>query len=531
MSLQIEHVSYRINGCLILDDVTATANRGEIIGLIGPNGAGKSTLANVLDGFTVPSSGTARLDDQGLIGVSTQRVSRTGVARTFQGQHLPWNSTSRACLISVLTSDPCRSTEHGKGGAENVAPRSDLGLQAEAYLSRFGLSEVSSTPVRDLSFGQQRLLAIAMACARCSTLLILDEPFTGLKSTALEGVLGVIRAEAQGKIVVVIDHTLSAVRAIASRIWFMHRGQLTPFCDYSELATSEMFRINYLGSQRTADQRSTRSDAPQQDGKEAQIEILCSPIVEGSSPVLAMNAVSAGYGNKTVLRQVDLEVHPGEIVCVIGLNGSGKSTLLRAIAGVARLFEGQVRICGQRVDLESSDTRVRMGVRILVQDHRLFRTLTLPDNLLLAAAAVESDDDHFGGLKLRPKKATLRSVAVQQRILESTVPHLTERAAGTYSGGEQSRVALAQIDFGNPKLILLDEPTSGIDGVAVQALITAIRGWQGRRIPIVIVEHALDFVASVATRVLVIANGELHLVPELQRQSNSELMRAILNRT
>jgi energy-coupling factor transporter ATP-binding protein EcfA2 len=112
-------------------------------------------------------------------------------------------------------------------------------------------------------------------------------------------------------------------------------------------------------------------------------------------------------------------------------------------------------------------------------------------------------------------------------MLESTGPKFTERAAGTYSGGEQARVALAQVAFGKPTVILLDEPTSGIDGTAGQSLVSAIREWQRRRIPVIIVEHALEFVASVSTRVLLMAGGELGPVDPLVHES-SQLMEQLL---
>lgn len=132
------------------------------------------------------------------------------------------------------------------------------------------------------------------------------------------------------------------------------------------------------------------------------------------------------------------------------------------------------------------------------------------------------------------------SIAANPRAKDSvtnTLSHLqseglafTNRPAGTYSGGEQSRLALAQVDFGIPQLILLDEPTSGIDGLATQSLLSMIQNWQRRNIPILIVEHALDFVALVSTQVFVMAGGTLHHVDPLVRDS-AHLMEEILRRS
>ena len=249
MSLQIEHISYRINGSLIIVMMSeADEVFGEIIGLIGPNGAGKSTLANVLSGFIVPSKGTAHFEGRSLIGIAPQGIARLGVARTFQGQHLPWNSTPRQCLFSVVTLERGRDIGHDGGDAAPNVASGNLLAQVEKLLARFGLAEASTTPARDLSFGQQRMLALAMACARCSRLLILDEPFAGLISSSLEIVLDVLRTEANTKAFIFIDHTLSAVREVACRTWFMHRGRLTMFRAYSEMAVSRVFLRDYLGA-------------------------------------------------------------------------------------------------------------------------------------------------------------------------------------------------------------------------------------------------------------------------------------------
>ena len=508
MSLSIEHVSYQIDGYRILHDITAAAQRGEIVGLIGPNGAGKSTLANILNGFTTPSIGKVRIDERNLVGLSPQRIARLGVARTFQGQHLPWNLTSRACLLSAIATSPSQQSEQDRTAFAHQKAQHAAVQQADIWLKRFGLSEVSGKKARDLSFGQQRLLAVAMACARSSRLLILDEPFVGLKSMALQAMLDVLRTEAPAKVIIVIDHTLSAIREVASRIWFMHRGQLTVFRDYSELAASELFRSNYFGGPQGVLTEYCRPESSDAQNAERSTQRMAG----SSRAVLELRGVAAGYENKVVIRSAPVVLHSGEILCVIGTNGSGKSTFLRAIVGVAKLFEGQIIFCGDSVNNLSPDARVRKGMRLLVQDHRLFRTLSLPDNLLLSATAVESPRRLLAVLRPENSGAARGSVARAVENLEDSLPDFAGRAAGTYSGGEQARVALAQLEFGDPKLILLDEPTSGIDGIALQSLMAALHRWKQRGAAVVIVEHALDFVSAVATRVLVAANGELHEV-------------------
>ena len=506
MTLCIEHLSYHVDGCAIIDDLCARAESGDLIGLIGPNGAGKSTLANVITGFLPVSSGTVRLRGRLLTGLTPEQIALAGVVRTFQTPHLPWNLTAMDCLLAVLSSNPT------KRWSLHFAGRGDLRAIAADMLTRMGLSSAALTPARDLSFGEQRLLGFAMALARPSSLLILDEPFTGLKSAALETIVKAIREEVRTRAVIIIDHALSAVRAVASCLWFMHKGHLTIFEDFKAMVASEGFTKNYLGA-RSASTLTGSDAATDSSGTVIKSTVVTKPpSLRQPEPVLTLSQVTAGYGNNAIIQGIDLKVYPGEIVCIIGLNGSGKSTLLRAVVGLAHLFEGEIALQGRRFIQVTPDRVIREGVRLLVQDHRLFRSLTLRDNIMVSAAACGPAENSSMWCRL------MRSVWAQEAA-DAAIHKLrlsgigsNDRPAGTYSGGEQARIALAQLQLGRPKLLLLDEPTSGIDGVAAESLRAAIRAWNAQNIPVVVVEHALDFVACIATRVLVLSHGRIHEV-------------------
>ncbi|HEY5021573.1 MAG TPA: ATP-binding cassette domain-containing protein [Gemmatimonadaceae bacterium] len=512
MSLEFRQICYRVGDHVILEDVTASVAPGELVALVGPNGSGKSTLANVATGFIRPTSGEVFLDGDDITGRSSECIADLGVARTFQGQHLPWNGTVLEVVAAVVAP---RSDD---GIAASAASPWWRGIPAEAserageLLAEFGLERQAKTPARDLSFGQQRLLGLAIALARQSTYLILDEPFTGLKGAALEIVIEVLRREAKTKAIVLIDHTLSAVQALAPRLWFMHRGRLSAFESYSEMAASDLFARDYLGA---------KKDGPEAAPAPA---IYRASVGADAEPVLSLRAVSTGYGDNVVLHDVNLDVRKGEIVCVIGLNGSGKSTLLRLVLGLARRFAGEVCLFGESERRPSPDLVTRKGVRLLTQDHRLFRMLTIRDNLMISAAGAGFD----ATLRLiRPEHSTANAVDRTVRELETAGVVSGRRTAATYSGGEQARVALAALNYGDPGLILLDEPTSGIDGVATSSLRAMVRDWQRQGIPVMIVEHALDFVASIASRVVMVGDGTAHEIAHGRALDRDFLLREI----
>jgi ABC-type branched-subunit amino acid transport system ATPase component len=508
VKLEIRHVTYRVGGQAIVDDVSAELRPGELIALVGPNGAGKSTLANIVTGLIAPTAGEVLLDGANVAGLRPEQIANRGVARTFQGGHLPWNAMVSDAVASVVASG--RFEPVSAGLLSSLSPlRVAARTRAGELLEMLGLDHSARVPVRELSFGQQRLVALAAALARPSELLVLDEPFTGLKSVALERVARVLRDELRTKAILLIDHTLSAVQAVATRLWFMHRGRLTEFGSYAELSASDAFVREYLGA------------GPGASAGVARGSNAAAPAVRAEEqPVLSMRGVSAGYGNNEVLRDVDFDVRRGEVVCVIGHNGSGKSTLLRAVVGLARRFSGSVLLDGEVLGEPTPDTAVRCGVRLLVQDHRLFRSLSLRDNLALAAAGSRQGSLSRAGSAFDAADQTLAR-------LEAAGTWFSSRPASTYSGGEQARVALSALDYGEARLVLLDEPTSGIDGAATSVLRGHIETWRSDGLAVVIIEHALDFVAAVATRVALIEHGHLREVPEAAYASPEALLREL----
>jgi len=219
--------------------------------------------------------------------------------------------------------------------------------------------------------------------------------------------------------------------------------------------------------------------------------------------------MSAGYGNKLILSEVDLQAFAGEVLCIVGLNGSGKSTLLRSIVGLAHILSGEIILKGHNIVGLLCDEVVQRGVRLFVQDHRLFRTLTLRDNLILMAAGLCRCGTTFFSFPLIGRsKLSVVIDDVQQKLAESGLV-FSNRPAATYSGGEQAKVALAQLNLGSPDILLLDEPTSGVDAVSRSSLLAFVRQAQGMGRCLLIVEHDLDFVASVASRVVIIRSGAL----------------------
>lgn len=532
MTLYLENVTYSIGDFVILDHVNAEIRQGDVVALIGANGAGKSTLADTISGFLRPSSGKISLNGWSLTGHSPAEIGSQRVSRLFQGQHLAWNMSALENVLGGLDSQSEVSWRKNVFRTyRSASVENEKRQRAADLLDRVGLGAKAEMPARDLSFGQQRLLALARSLAHRSELLLLDEPFMGLKSAALDLTLKLLREELEsGRLLLIIDHSLSSVESIATKFWFMEKGRLTAFSSFASLLGSETFVRSYLGftsageKLRTAETKQSCSEVEeslstanfQRDKGETGVSEVAPLAIANNartstipSILLGVSSLSGGYGSRVIIRDLTLDLSKGDVFCLLGLNGSGKSTLLRIIAGIAKSFSGSISLDGEVIDHFRADERVHKGIRLLPQDHRLFRNLSVSENLILTALSEESASMATTGVPLSFAFTPSSTYSHVLRDLQSGMVGHHSRLAGTLSGGEQSRVAVKQLGYGRSKVLLLDEPTAGIDGIRKSELITLVNSWKESGVAILITEHDVDFVLSVATRVAILSDGEL----------------------
>lgn len=531
MSLSLDSVEFRVGNFVVVDKVAAKIGPGEAIGIIGANGAGKTTLANIISGTIKPSAGRVVLDGRDLTKLTVPEIAQVGVARMFQGAHLAWNLSAAENVLGSLDSFSysSMSSNLSRWRLSGATPASDHNGAIE-ILDRVGLIESQAVPARDLSFGQQRLLALARALAYPSKLLLLDEPFVGLKSIALQRILRILREEVDaGRMVLVIDHTLSAVQAIATRFWFMHKGKLEVFKSYHEMTESDIFVASYLGLTRShaLSEDQAQRGLPHSLGTTSDVRgPLLNPEPKGylrgigedhlhardngsGEAVLSLRGVSGGYGSKVIVKKIDFDLFPSDVFCLLGLNGSGKSTLLRIIAGIAHHTGGNIHFEGAPIDRVAPQRRARQGLRLLPQEGRLFGSLSIEENIKLATMSWEVR----GLLHSLPFAAYS---GIQPKAFDgfNNDRRLSRKQiARTLSGGEQASVALSLLKSSHPKVLLLDEPTSGIDGIAKSLLADDLGRWRANKVAILLVEHDLDFVLAVGTRFGVLKEGLLLELP------------------
>ena len=347
-----------------------------------------------------------------------------------------------------------------------------------AELIKFlGLEGIEETEGGELSYGGQRLVDLGIALGSKPQVLLLDEPLAGLAAAERERVSNLIKSMAVQIPVLIVEHDIDRVLGFSQRVTVMNQGEVL------------MAGTPERGAQRSARagglhrHRHSAGHGPQPRKAQA------------GAQVLRFEGVNAFYGKSHILNDATLDVREGEIVALLGRNGAGKSTLLKTLCGLVPPASGRIEYAGRDIAGLPAPDIARLGIGYVPQGRGLFAGMTVADNLALGRLARATD-------------GSTGVVWSEAQILEY-FPRLKERmhiAADYLSGGEQQMVAVARAMSGNVKLLLLDEPFEGLAPAVVLELYKVFDELR-RQVSIVIVEHNLDLVLSLADRVFALERG------------------------
>jgi branched-chain amino acid transport system ATP-binding protein len=510
--LQLEGVSVRFGGLQVIKDLDLHVDEGEVVSVIGPNGAGKTTLFNLITGVYRPDAGDIRFEGGSIVGMEPHRITERGIARTFQSLRLFLN-------MSVKENVMMATWGHTKSGVWSSifrTPRQrreerEIAALAEQRLAFFGERLMGyrwSQPAYSLSYANRRRLEIARATATRPRLLLLDEPAAGMnpqETAEITDLIGKLRDEG-GYTVLVIEHDMHVVKGVSDRVVALDHGVKIAEGSYDTVATAPQVVEAYLGT------GAGNGSAPARNGARSAAEPRDRETT--SSPLLRLDGVSTYYGEMRILTDVNLEVHEGELVSLLGGNASGKSTTLKTILGIVRPRTGGVLLDGEDITDRSTSYRIANGIAIVPENRRLFPPLTVLENLELGAY-----------LRGRPDEEDF------ERIY-SLFPLLYERRdqkAGTLSGGEQQMVAIARALMCRPRLLLMDEPSMGLAPQLVERSFEIIKQVHDAGVAVLVVEQNANMALSIADRGYVLATGQVVLADGASELlQNDELRQAYL---
>ncbi|MET7889075.1 sugar ABC transporter ATP-binding protein [Streptomyces avermitilis] len=494
--LAVRGLTKRFPGVTALDDVNFSVRAGEVHALVGENGAGKSTLIKVLTGVHRADEGGVFYRGEPVAFGTPLEAQHAGISTIYQEVNLiPLMSVARNLFL----------------GRE---PRTRLGLidvrrmhtEAHRVLTAYGVDIDVRRPLRQLGVGAQQMVALARAVAVDARVVVMDEPTSSLEPREVQTLFGVIRRlRDQGIAVVYVSHRMEELYAVCDSVTVLrdghhvHTGPLT--------GTDRLTLVSYMLGR---DLGEVRSEGTTKFSRTHDT---------GGEPVLRAENLTRPHQ----LRAVSLEIHPGEVLGLGGLLGSGRSETAKAVAGALALADGRVTVAGVPVRTGSTAAAIRAGISLLPEDRKsegIVPGLSVRENIALAALPQLS---RYGLVAESRMDAVVDTFMKRLRIKASS-PH---QKVGELSGGNQQKVLLARWLAMNPRVLLLDEPTRGIDVGAKAEVQQLIDELAGDGLGVLLISSDIEELIEGSDRVVVLRDGAAIAELRADDVTADRLMRAI----
>ena len=489
--LRIEGLTKIFPGVKALDEATLTLYRGEVLGLLGENGAGKSTMIKILAGVHQPDGGTIYLDGAERTIVDPLDSQAAGISVIFQELNLVSNLSVTENIFLGRELRKNRVFFDSRNARE----------QAEQLLSETGLHVDPDELVENLPLSQKQMVEVAKALSLDASIIIMDEPTSSLTSSEVETLFGIIeKLRDRGVAIIFVSHRLDEVFRICDRVHILRDGKDTGMFRVSDTTRDEV--INRMVG-RDLGTLFVKEDA------------------EIGETVLEVENASSDRG----IRRVSFDLKAGEILGFAGLIGAGRTELMRAVFGIDKMTEGTVRVRGTQVKIQSAHDAIRHGMGFVPEDRKeqgLILEMSLRHNICLPGLerfhprGVISDRREEEITDRFVKTLSIRTPSQDQLVLN-------------LSGGNQQKVVLSKWLAIEPSILILDEPTRGIDVAAKKEIHRIITELAGEGVGIVLISSELPEILAMSDRIIVMHEGEKKGEFAREEASQEKIMAAALS--
>ena len=469
--LEMQGIRKAFPGVRVLDDVSLRVLPGQVHALMGENGAGKSTLMKILAGALRADAGTIRLNGQPVEITTPQQAMDLGIGIIYQELNLaPHLSIAENIFLG-------REPRLWAGWIDGPKMRRD----AQALMADLGMTLNVRTLVGSLSVAQRQMVEIAKATSRRAQVLAMDEPSATLTAHELENLWRLIRRlQSQGIGIIYISHRMDEVFRVADAVTVLRDGKIVGSAPISEISRDEVVRL-MVGR----DLDETYPKVPAFLGR----------------PVLELSHLS----RRGVLDDISFTVHAGEVVALAGLVGSGRTEIARCLFGADRWTTGEMRLDGKPFRPASPNDAIQAGIGFVTEDRKeqgVVLSLSVRENISLASLEKVSS---LGFVRRGAERAEAQASVARLRVRTPSV----EQRVGNLSGGNQQKVVLGKWLETPLKLLILDEPTRGIDVGAKREIYGIMNGLAAAGVAILMISSELPEVLGMADTIIVVRDGRI----------------------
>ena len=493
VAVRMTGISKSFSGIRVLHGVDFDLRKGEVHALVGGNGAGKSTLMKILQGVYRPDEGQIAVDGNPVEIHSPHDARALGIGMIFQ----------EFSLIPTLTVAQNIFLGHEPRGSGGLIDDRAGARQARELFAELEEDIDPNARMLDLGTGYWQLTEIAKALAQDARVLIMDEPTSSLTATEAHSLFALVqRLKERGISIIYISHRMDEIFRITDRITVLRDGRHILTEDTAALTMNQVIDAIVGQSMEQAFEWQERS------------------VDRSVAPLLQVRNLSAG----SRVHDISFDLYPGEILGLAGLMGSGRTELARAIFGIDRVDKGEILIRGQRVDIGNPEEAIIAGVSLVPEDRRtqgLVLDHSVKNNLLLPLL---NQLDHAGIIDDRRGDRMAGSIVTDLRIKTGSIA----TTARLLSGGNQQKVVIGKWLATEPDILIMDEPTAGVDIQAKTEILGVIRALADRGKGIIVISSELVELLAVSDRLLVLRDG--HVVREVDRReirTEEELHRAV----
>ncbi|MGY0692390.1 sugar ABC transporter ATP-binding protein [Virgibacillus sp. FSP13] len=472
-SIEMAKISKSFSGNQVLKDVNFDVRKGEIHALMGENGAGKSTLVKVLTGIHSRDKGVVKVQGEEVHFTNPKQAEKRGIIVIHQELNIiPYLTVAQNMFLG-------KEITYGKSGILNIKKMNTL---AKKNLRELGVENIKPDDLAgELSVGKQQMVEIARALATNAEVIIMDEPTAALTDREIESLFKVIDSlKQQGVSFVYISHRMEEIFEICDRITVLRDGQ-------------------YIGTEIIAD-TSFEKIVKMMVGRE-----LGDRFPTKNNPIGNVVFQVENLTSKGVFHNVNFDVKEGEILGVAGLMGAGRTEVMEAIFGYRKKQSGTVKLQEQVLNTNHPSNLIKAGIGFITEDRKgegLVLNSTIRENIALANLKTISN----GGVIVNSKERRLVDDLIEQLHVKTTG---REQAVQSLSGGNQQKVVISKWLGIKPRILILDEPTRGVDIGAKKEIYTIMNELTENGVAIIMISSELPEVLGVSDRIMVMHEGEI----------------------